>query len=134
MIVVLNPGVDEVEIKEVEDRLKRLGFGVHRSTGENRTILGAIGAPKEDARDALQVMPCVEKVVIISQPFKLVSREYKREKTEFEVGGTLVGGDQVILVAGPCAVEGREEFLEAAERAKEAGANFLRGGAYKPRT
>ncbi len=134
MIVVLNPGVDEVEIKEVEDRLKRLGFGVHRSTGENRTILGAIGAPKEDARDALQVMPCVEKVVIISQPFKLVSREYKRQKTEFEAGGAIVGGDKVILVAGPCAVEGREAFLEAAERAKEAGANFLRGGAYKPRT
>ncbi len=134
MIVVLNPGVEEIEIKEVEDRLKRLGFGVHRSTGENRTILGALGAPKEDARDALQVMPCVEKVVIISQPFKLVSKEYRKERTEFEVGGTLIGGDRLVLVAGPCAVEGRDEFLEAAKLAKEAGAHFLRGGAYKPRT
>ena len=134
MIVVLNPGVEEVEIQEVENRLKRLGFGVHRSTGENRTIIGAIGAPKEDARDALQVMPCVEKVVIISQPFKLVSKEYRRERSSFEVRGTLIGGDNLVLVAGPCAVEGREEFLEAADRAKEAGAHFLRGGAYKPRT
>ncbi len=134
MIIVLNAGVEEVEIKEVEDRLKRLGFGVHRSTGENRTILGAIGAPKEDAREALQVMPCVEKVVLISQPFKLVSREYKGARTEFEVGGIHIGGDSLVLVAGPCAVEGREEFLEAAELARQAGAHFLRGGAYKPRT
>ncbi len=134
MIVVLNPGVEEVEIQEVESRLKRLGFGIHRSTGENRTIIGAIGAPKEDARDALQVMPCVEKVVIISQPFKLVSKEYRRERTAFEVGGTLIGGDNLVLVAGPCAVEGRDEFLEAADLAKESGAHFLRGGAYKPRT
>jgi len=134
LIVVMNPGVSKEEIEEVEKRLKNLGFGVHRSTGENRTIIGAIGAPKEDARDALQVMPSVEKVVIISQPFKMVSREFKQERTSFNVGGVEIGGQGVVLMAGPCAVEGRDAYLEAAEAVKKAGAQILRGGAYKPRT
>lgn len=134
MIIVINPDVAENEIREVESRLEGFGFGVHRSKGENRTILGAIGAPKEDARDALQAMPCVEKVVIISQPFKLVSREFKREGTRLQIGDLEIGGEKIILVAGPCAVEGKEAFLESARAVKETGASILRGGAYKPRT
>jgi 3-deoxy-7-phosphoheptulonate synthase len=134
MIVVINPGVTEKEIQEVENRLEKFGFGVHRSKGENRTILGAIGAPKEEARDALQAMPCVEKVVIISQPFKFVSREFKKERTILQVGNVEIGGEKITLVAGPCAVEGESAFLESAQAVKEAGASILRGGAYKPRT
>jgi 3-deoxy-7-phosphoheptulonate synthase len=134
MIIVINPDVAENEIREVESRLEGFGFGVHRSKGENRTILGAIGAPKEDARDALQAMPCVEKVVIISQPFKLVSREFKREGTRLQIGDLEIGGEKIILVAWPCAVEGKEAFLESARAVKETGASILRGGAYKPRT
>lgn len=134
MIVVMNPGAEQEEIQEVEQRLKNLGFGIHRSTGENRTIIGAIGAPKEDAKEALEVMPCVEKVVIISQPFKMVSREFQPDRTAFDVGGVAIGGKKITVMAGPCAVEGREAFLEAAEEVKFRGGNILRGGAYKPRT
>lgn len=134
MIVVMNPGCSEEDIMEVEKRLKKLGFGVHRSTGENRTIIGAIGTLKEDAREALEVMPCVERVVLVSRPFKMVSREFKQENTVFEVNGVTIGGENIVIMAGPCAVEGRESFLEAAELVKQAGAHILRGGAYKPRT
>ncbi len=134
MIVVMNPGAAEEEIQEVEQRLQNLGFGIHRSTGENRTIIGAIGAPKEDAKEALEVMPCVEKVVIISQPFKMVSREYKPERTAFDVRGVTIGGEKIVVMAGPCAVEGAEAYILAAEEVKKRGGEILRGGAYKPRT
>lgn len=134
MIVVMNPGVSEGEIKEVEEKLYELGFGVHRSNGENRTILGAVGSLKEDACQMLKVFPTVEKVVIISHPFKLVSREYKKENTIISVGDLEIGGDRIVVMGGPCAVEGKDAFIDAARVVKEGGAHILRGGAYKPRS
>ncbi|RJX25586.1 MAG: 3-deoxy-7-phosphoheptulonate synthase [Dethiobacter sp.] len=134
MIVIMDSGADEEEIQEVEKRIRSFGYGIHRSTGENSTILGAIGSPREDVKEALEAMSSVERVILVSPSFMLVSREFKKEKTAFKVGGVEIGGGKVVLVAGPCAVEGRESYLQVAEAVKKGGADILRGGAYKPRT
>jgi len=133
MIIVMNLGADEENILEVEEKVKEFGYSVHRSTGEKRTILGAIGLPREDVKELLEGIPSVEKVVLVSPPYMLVSREFKREKTVFKVGDVEIGGEKIVLIAGPCAVEG-ESYLQAAELVKNAGADILRGGAYKPRS
>lgn len=134
MIIVMNPGVSEEEISEVALFLKKTGYGMHRSDGKLRTILGAIGECKESVSQALEMMDGVEKVVIVTKPFKLVSREFKEEDTVVDFGEVKIGGPEIIIMAGPCAVEGKSEILEAAKIVKEGGAKFLRGGAFKPRT
>ncbi|MDO9534964.1 MAG: 3-deoxy-7-phosphoheptulonate synthase [Bacillota bacterium] len=134
MIVVMDFGASEEEIGEVEERIKSFGYDVHHFNGEPRAVLGIIGSPGEDTRDALEVMPSVERVIPVSLPFILASREFKKDKTIFEAGGVEIGGEKIVLIAGPCAVEGKEPFLRAAEAVKKGGADILRGGAYKPRT
>ncbi len=134
MIVVMNPGAKEEEINEVVSKLKELDFGIHISRGEQRTIIGAIGDRKRALSLALEAMACVEKIVLITQPFKLVSREFKTENTVIKIKGVEIGGEQLVVMAGPCAVESREQYLEAADLVAAAGAKILRGGAFKPRT
>jgi len=134
MVLVMSAGAAEEEITEVIKRVRNFGLEVYRSNNENRTLLGIVGQPGEDVRNALEAMPSVEKVVSVSHPFMLASREFKQEKTTFKVGGVEIGGEKVVIVSGPCAVEGRESYLQAAEAVKKAGADILRGGAYKPRT
>ncbi|HHT46010.1 MAG TPA: 3-deoxy-7-phosphoheptulonate synthase [Firmicutes bacterium] len=133
MIVVMNLGASVEDIQEVEEKITQFGYSVHRSTGKKRTILGAIGLPREEVKELLEGIPSVEKVVLVSSPYKLVSREFKKERTVFKVGDVEIGGDKIVLIAGPCAVE-RRSFLQAAEAVKKAGADILRGGAYKPRS
>ncbi len=133
MIVVMGPGACEEEILEVEKRIKRFGYDVHRSNGENRTILGTIGHPREDVREAVAVLPSVEKVVLVSHPFKLVSREYQNDSTVIKVGDVEIGGNKIVMIAGPSVFEDRDSYLAVAESVKKAGANILRGGIYKPR-
>lgn len=134
MVVVMQKGVSQEQIKLVEARLKAEGFSVHLSQGVNRTIMGVIGEPGQIDPQMLVSLPGVEKVVPIMQPFKLASRDFKHENSVIQVGNRLVGDGKVTIVAGPCAIEGREGFLEAALAVKEAGADMLRGGAFKPRT
>ncbi len=134
MIVVLNKGAGEEAISKVTNKLQQMGYGVHRSTGENRTILGAIGERREDASYTLEAMPEVERVVYITRPFKLVGREFHPDNTVFEMGSVTVGGEALAVMAGPCAVEGEEQLLEAAWLVKQAGATIFRAGAFKPRT
>lgn len=134
MVVVMQKGVSQEQIKLVEERLKAEGFSVHLSQGVNRTIMGVIGEPGKMDPQALVSLPGVEKVVPIMQPFKLASRDFKHDKSVIQVGNRVIGDGQVTIVAGPCAIEGREGFLEAAMAVKEAGADMLRGGAFKPRT
>lgn len=134
MVVVMKKGVSQDQIKMVEERLKAEGFSVHLSQGVNRTIMGVIGEPGAIDPQMIVSLPGVEKVVPIMQPFKLASRDFKHEKSEIQVGNRIVGEGKVTIVAGPCAIEGREGFLEAALAVKEAGADMLRGGAFKPRT
>lgn len=134
MILVMNAGAAEEEIAEIMNRVRSFGFDVYRSRDEERVVLGIVGRPGEDVKNALEAMPSVEKVISVSHPFMLASREFKKERTTFKVGGVEIGGEKVVIVSGPCAVEGREQYLKAAEAVKKAGADILRGGAYKPRT
>lgn len=134
MIVVMNQGAAEADINEVLKKLEKCGFQIHLSQGVERTIIGAIGDKTRLQSDALEVMPGVEKVMPILQPYKLAGRAFKQENTEIKIGNITIGGDTIQVMAGPCAVESREQLLEAARAVKASGATMLRGGAYKPRT
>ena len=134
MIVVMSSGATREEIDKVIDRLGGLGFQIHLSEGVERTIIGAIGDKTILSEVALEAMHGVEKVVPILQPYKLVSREFKDHNSVVKVGDIEIGGSQLHVMAGPCAVESLEQLMETAIKVKEAGATILRGGAFKPRT
>lgn len=134
MIVVMNPGATEAEVKKITDKLKSMGYGVHLSTGENRTVIGVIGQRREEAAQAMEAMPEVEKVVFITRPFKLAGREFHPEDTVIKIGDVTIGGPEINIMAGPCAIENEEQLLQAAKAIKDAGARILRAGAFKPRT
>lgn len=134
MIVVMNSGASRQEIDTVISRLKGFGFQIHLSEGVERTIIGAIGDKTILNEIALEAMTGVEKVVPILKPYKLASREFKTHDSVVRVGDLEFGGDKIHIMAGPCAVESREQLLETAELVSKAGATILRGGAFKPRT
>lgn len=134
MIIVMERLVPEEQIKMVEKKLEEKGFNVHLSKGVERTIIGAIGERTQAIMDAIETMAGVEKVVPIVQPFKMASKEFKSHSTTVKVGDQVIGDGSIQLIAGPCAVEGWDKFLEVAQMVKEAGATMLRGGAFKPRT
>ncbi len=134
MIVVMKKSAEEHEIHEVIARIEELGYRAHLSHGEERTIIGIIGDERPLVAEPLEALSGVENIMPILEPFKLASRDFKPEPTIFDVDGVTVGGDEIVVIAGPCAVESREQLLETAYAVKEAGAKMLRGGAYKPRT
>ena len=135
MIVNMKRSATADEIEHVIDRIKECGFQAHVVRGEERTIIGAVGSSgRRSEIEALRAAPGVAEVIQISQPFKLVSRQLRQECTVVDVGGVKVGGGDVVIIAGPCSVESREQLLETARSVKASGANMLRGGAYKPRT
>ncbi|MDW7740339.1 MAG: 3-deoxy-7-phosphoheptulonate synthase [Bacillota bacterium] len=134
MIVVMNPGAGKEEVTRITDKLKKMGYGVHLSTGENRTVIGVIGQRREEVAQAMEAMPEVEKVVFISRPYKLASKEFHPEKTIIKIGEVTIGGPELVIMAGPCAVENEDQLMQAAQAIKKAGAKILRAGAFKPRT
>ncbi len=134
MIVVMNHKANKKDIDMVINKLEKSGFRIHLSEGVERTIIGAIGDKTRLGGLALEAMPGVEKVVPILAPFKLASRNFKQEDTVVRVGDIEIGGEAIHVMAGPCAVESREQLMESALQVKEAGATILRGGAFKPRT
>jgi 3-deoxy-7-phosphoheptulonate synthase len=134
MIIVLKPGADQDDIRAISQLLEERGLRPHVSTGEQRTIIGAIGDERLLQEVPLTSLPGVEKVIPILKPYKLVSREYRPENSIVSVRGIPVGGKEIIVMAGPCSVEDRGLLLEIAFAVKEAGAKMLRGGAFKPRT
>ncbi len=134
MIIVLKPGATTVEIDHVVDRIRDLGLKPHVSTGEHRTIIGVIGDENKLRAQPLQAIPGVEQVIPIMKPFKLASREFTKKDTVVNVGKVKVGGGHLAMIAGPCAIESAEVLDEIAGPIKKAGANILRGGAFKPRT
>ncbi len=134
MIVVMNPGVGEREVNRITDKLKNMGYGVHLSTGENRTVIGVIGQRREEVAQAMEAMPEVEKVVFITRPYKLAGREFHPENTVIRLGDITIGATELVIMAGPCAIENEEQLNEAAEGVKAGGAAVLRAGAFKPRT
>lgn len=133
MVIVMSPQAGPAELEQVQERLQELGFGLHVSKGVERTIIGAIGEKTPELIHAIEALAGVEKVVPILKPFKLASKEF-RAHTEVKVGHVTFGGERIVVVAGPCAVEDEDQLLTTARRIKEAGAQMLRGGAYKPRT
>ena len=137
MIIILNKEATKEEIAEVEETLKGWGYGVHPIYGVERTVIGAVGVPgqdKEDAAAQLRALPHVEQVIFVLKPYKFVAREYKKEQTTIDVGGVKIGGNQVVIMAGPCTVESEEQLMTTARAVKAAGATILRGGAFKPST
>ncbi|MFQ5706777.1 MAG: 3-deoxy-7-phosphoheptulonate synthase [bacterium] len=134
MVVVMEENAHEDEIQTVIEKLTSMSFDVHRSTGVNQTVLGAIGDKRGlDAR-TLELLPGVYKVLRITEPFKLTSRTFQPENTVITVKGVTIGSEKLVMMAGPCSVEGREQILEIAGIVKKAGAQILRGGAFKPRS
>ena len=134
MIIVMKAGASPAEIKHVTRRIDELGYAAHLSEGTERTIIGVIGDERPLESATFEVMDGVEKTISILPPYKLASREWRRETTVVDVGTTKIGGQELAMMAGPCSVESRSQLLEIAHAVKEAGATMLRGGAYKPRS
>ena len=134
MIVVLETGTTEKQIEEIIRVLHDHGFDVHRSTGVQHTVLGAIGVHPEFDHRQIEILDGVAEVVRVTEPFKLASRAFKREGSVFDIGGVKIGGPEIIIIAGPCSVETEEQIFKIAKYVKDSGAKILRGGAFKPRT
>src|ERR671934_2590714 len=134
MIVVMKPGASQRQVDHVIERIEHLGLRSHVIVGTDRTVIAALGEKRDGAKQALETGEGVEKVVPILAPYKMASTEVKQERTQVQARGLKVGGPRLGVIAGPCSVEGREQILEVAHAVKEAGAQGLRGGAFKPRT
>ena len=135
MIIVMKTGAHESQIQDVIHRVEALGYQAHVIQGAQRTVIGAVGDERgKDRLQSLEVMPGVETVLPILQPFKLASREVKGGKSVVKVGDLEIGGEAVVVMAGPCSVESEAQMLQTAQAVKAAGAKVLRGGAFKPRT
>lgn len=133
MIILLKNGISSIEKEKVQNLLKTNGYIVREIVGQKDTVLGAVGTAGLDPRE-IQILPGVESVIPISKPYKLASRELKKEDTIVSVGNVKIGGNRIVVMAGPCAVESREQIMSIAKEVREAGAVILRGGAFKPRT
>ncbi len=134
MIIVLRPNSTPAEIEHVLERIHQLGLKPHVSQGEHRTIIGVIGDENKLQTEPLLAIPGVEQALPILKPYKLASREFNKRDTVVQVGKVKVGGGALAMIAGPCAVESYAVLDEIAGQVKKAGANILRGGAFKPRT
>ncbi|MBI2872561.1 MAG: 3-deoxy-7-phosphoheptulonate synthase [Chloroflexi bacterium] len=135
MIVEMRKGAAPDEVDGVVQRAKSLGFNVQLNLGSEKTVVAILGSNTGQlSTDIFAVLPGVETVARIMKPYKLASREFKAQDTRVQVQGLEIGGNRVLVMAGPCAVESKEQLMEAAWAVKEAGASILRGGAFKPRT
>jgi len=134
MLIVMSPAATVPEVDAVIARLVEKGFDVHRSTGAERTVLGAVGHVQNSDPRFFEDMAGVSEVVRISEPFKLAGRTFQPKDSVVSVRGVPVGGDEVVIMAGPCTIESREQVFESARAVARAGARILRGGAFKPRT
>jgi 3-deoxy-7-phosphoheptulonate synthase len=134
MIIVVKPDATVEQVDHIIKKIKDLGLQAHVSKGTERTVIGAIGDEAILQSVPLEAIPGVEKVLPILKPFKLASWEFRKEKTVVRVGSEQIGGTRIAVIAGPCAVENKTLLVEIAKEVKNAGANFIRGGAFKPRT
>jgi 3-deoxy-7-phosphoheptulonate synthase len=134
MIVVMKTSSSQDEISRVVNRIEVGGLKAHISQGIEHTVIGVLGQAFPELRDALELLPGVEQVIPVSKPYKLASREFHPQDTIVELNGVTIGGNAIVVMAGPCAVESEEQLLSTAQAVKAAGATVLRGGAFKPRT
>ncbi|MBI4825747.1 MAG: 3-deoxy-7-phosphoheptulonate synthase [Nitrospirae bacterium] len=136
-IIVLKPKATAKEKRNIVKRLKQMGFDAHLSTGTERTVIGVIGDTSkvsEDESRSFEALNGVEKVHRITQPYRLASRNFQQKDSLIKVGRHVIGGKRIHVMAGPCSVENRANLINVAQDVKKAGATFLRGGAFKPRT
>jgi 3-deoxy-7-phosphoheptulonate synthase len=133
MVIVMEEAATEEQVSAVIDKLVRIGFDIHRSTGVTHTVLGAVGGQIVDTRD-IELLGGVKEVVRISSPYKLASRSFKADPTRVKIKDVTIGGREVVMMAGPCTVESRDQVMAIAEIVSQHGARVLRGGAFKPRT
>ncbi len=134
MIVVLEKTINETQLDNIIKHLEDFGFAIHKSEGEERMIIGAIGVqPNFDTRK-IKILDGVEEVYRITEPFKLASRSFKKDDSLIKIKDVVIGGNEVNVIAGPCSVESEEQIMIIAELVKKSGAKILRGGAFKPRS
>ena len=135
MIISMKLHSTKEEIEQVCERIREFGYKIHAIEGEERVVIGAVGVGDVTAcLESVEAMPQVERAVRISAPYKFVSKEYRGERSRIRLNGCEIGGDEFIVMAGPCSVESEKQIMQAAEGVAEAGAKLLRGGAFKPRT
>src|SRR5882757_250334 len=136
MIISMRPHATKQEVEHVRERIEEFGFKVHSIEGEERVVIGVVGVGGDVTAclESLEAAPGVERAMRISAPYKFVSKEFKKERTEMQIHGVQLGGDEFVVMAGPCSVESERQIMETAEAVAQAGAKVLRGGAFKPRT
>ncbi|HKL13583.1 MAG TPA: N-acetylneuraminate synthase family protein, partial [Halanaerobiales bacterium] len=136
MIIVMKTNSSKQQVDHVIEHLKNADYGVHLSEGIQRTIIGAIGDQddKEARMMKIRAIEGVQKVIPIMEPYRLTGKNFKPNRTVIDVNGVKIGGDEVVVMAGPCAVENEEQIIKTAQAVQKAGAKILRGGAFKPRT
>ncbi len=135
MIISMRPHATRQEIDHVCERIREFGYKVHSIEGEERVVIGVVGVGDVTAcLESLEATPGVERAVRISAPYKFVSREFKKDRSVIKLNGIAIGGDEFIVMAGPCSVESEPQIMQTAEAVAAAGARVLRGGAFKPRT
>lgn len=134
MIIVMSHQASQDQVEAVVTRVKEIGLSPELSRGEERTLIGVIGGNAYAYREAFAHLPGIQEIIPITKPFKLASREFRPADTVIEVGGVKIGGDQVVVMAGPCSVESEDMLLQTARFVAAQGAKLLRGGAFKPRT
>ena len=134
MIITLKSGINKSQVDSITRNIRKFGLTPHVSHGAVKTIIGVIGAEDNRYKEQIEALEGVESVTRILKPYKLVSREFRKENTVIDVKGVKIGGRQVVIMAGPCSVDTKENLLTCARAVKKSGAHFLRGGAFKPRT
>ena len=134
MVVVMQERASDEQVARVVAQLVEMGFDVHRSTGALRTVIGAVGGSRQGDPRLLEVLEGVQEVLRITEPYKLASRTFRQENTVITIGDLRIGGDEVVVMAGPCSAETEEQVESSAAAVKRAGAKVLRGGAFKPRS
>ena len=134
MIIILRSDTTQEDITQVVQRVENYGAQVHLSQGRERTIVGVVGDVRKVNQDEFKLMPCVDRILPVSRPYKRASREFSPQNTIVPIDGIKFGTDEIVIIAGPCSVESRTQVLEIAHAVREAGATVLRGGAFKPRT
>jgi 3-deoxy-7-phosphoheptulonate synthase len=134
MMIIMKTEANQEQVAQVISTVQSTGLQVHISTGEERTILGIVGDIRKVREEQFLYLPGVERVMRISRPYKIASREFIPHNSVFPINGFQIGGEEIIVIAGPCSVESRTKLLETAQAVREAGGHALRGGAFKPRT
>ena len=134
MIIVMKPGAPKSAVDKVEELIVTKGLEAHLSQGKEVTIIGVVGNKNKLLNENIELMPFVDKIVPVTESYKLTNKKFHPEPSRIKVGDVEIGPDTLTVMAGPCAVENEEQLMTIAREVKKAGAQFVRGGAYKPRT